>query len=239
MIESELYPYRTSDFSDRDCLVIAPHPDDESIGCGGSIVRHRKKGSRVKIIFLTSGDKGDFQGVFGDDYLKTRRESARKAVSVLGVEEYEFWEFGDRELYREKDSAYERLRQEAGEFKPEVIYVPSPYEVNPDHRTASSLGWRLYEDTGACIAFYEILMSVHPNVLVDISEEFRKKEKAIRCYATELHYNDYVDKVKGLNRFRTATLSQDVQYAESFILVDGTTRTDRSVRLLKEFLRLD
>ncbi len=63
--ESEIYPYEASDLSDKDCLVIAPHPDDESIGCGGSIIRHIKRESYVHIVFLTSGDKGNFKETGG------------------------------------------------------------------------------------------------------------------------------------------------------------------------------
>lgn len=62
--EPDIYPYSVSDLSRKDALVIAPHPDDESLGCGGSIAKHIKAKSRVKVIFLTDGDKGDFEGRF-------------------------------------------------------------------------------------------------------------------------------------------------------------------------------
>lgn len=64
-----------------------PAPDDESIGCGGSIVKHIRKDSRVKVIFLTSGDKGDFKAVFGNEYQALRQKSAVEALNSLGVKD--------------------------------------------------------------------------------------------------------------------------------------------------------
>jgi LmbE family N-acetylglucosaminyl deacetylase len=64
-------------------------------------------------------------------------------------------------------------------------------------------------------------MALYPNTLVDISREMNQKKKAIGCYHTELIYNDYLSKVEGLNRFRTATLPRNVKYAEAFMLVGG------------------
>lgn len=234
--ESEIYPYKTSDLSDKDCLVIAPHPDDESIGCGGSIMKHVKDGSRVKVIFLTSGDKGDFRGVFGNDYLNLRRESALNALSLLGVGDYEFWGFKDRELLKEQDTIYEKVNMLVREFKPALIYVPSPYEAHPDHRVAASIGWRIHNEINISVAFCELLMPLYPNILVDISEEFDTKEAAIQCYRTELYYNDYSDKIKGLNRFRTATLPSAIKYAEAFVMLDRKSGEGIALTLLKKLL---
>jgi LmbE family N-acetylglucosaminyl deacetylase len=61
-------------------LVLAPHPDDESLGCGGAIVLHCRQGDRVKIVFATDGGAGDPQGYFANyDYRELRRDEARKA----------------------------------------------------------------------------------------------------------------------------------------------------------------
>jgi len=235
--ESELYPFVTSDFSDRDCLVLAPHPDDESIGCGGSIIKHLKKGSRVRVIFLTSGDKGDFEGVFGGEYKDFRRECALKALKALGVDDYEFWDFADREVSREADKAYLKLKKQVEAFKPGLIYVPSPYEAHPDHKASALMGWKVFREMKVPVAFYEVLMPLYPNVLVDISKEMPQKESAIRHYSTELYYNDYVYRVEGLNRFRTATLSPETKYAEAFFLLTETvvSGNDMSYMLLRRF----
>jgi LmbE family N-acetylglucosaminyl deacetylase len=176
----------------------------------------------VRIIFLTNGDKGDFEERFGKDYLGVRRESAKKAMEILGVTDYKFWNYKDREVYSVEREIKDRLSIEIETFSPSLIYAPSPLEVHPDHKAAFEVVWALKEKLGIPLAFYEVLMALYPNVLVDITDEIEQKKKAIESYFTEVYYNDYITKVEGLNRFRTATLKKDIKYAEAFFLLDDT-----------------
>jgi LmbE family N-acetylglucosaminyl deacetylase len=231
--ESDLYPYSVSDFSARDALVIAPHPDDESLGCGGSIAKHVKAGSRVKVLFLTDGEQGDFEDRFGSDYVGMRKSAALQAMETLGVHDCEFLGFRDRDLHRALDEISDRLLHELESFSPTLIYVPSPYEVHPDHRSAFMAMWKLMERKPMPLLVYEVIMPIFPNFLVDITAEIDTKRRAIACYTTEVYYNDYLAKVEGLNRFRTATLPENVTYAEAFLLTDNLTADSLSLRLLK------
>ena len=221
--EPDIYPFSVTDISSKDALVLAPHPDDESLGCGGSIRKHIRAKSRVKVVFLTSGDKGDFQGKFGKEYVDIRRGSAQKAMDILGVEDYEFWEYGDRELSAATGKVEEKLHHIVRDFSPSVIYAPSPLEAHPDHKAAFQIAWRLRTQFQISYAFYEVLMALYPNTLVDITDEIELKKKAIESYFTEVYYNDYVTKVIGLNRFRTATLPKTVRYSEAFFLMENNT----------------
>lgn len=214
--EEQIYPYTLSDFSDKDTIVLAPHPDDESIGCGGSIVKHVKAGRKVKVIFLTKGGKGDFENRFGNDYLKIRLECAKKALSILGVKEYEFWEYEDRELLSAKNEIIERLIGITDGFLPSIIYAPSPFELHPDHRATFSVVWNLIKKRPFRLLLYETLVPLYPDTLVNITDEWKYKKQAIESYWTELYYNNYSEKVEGLNRYRTATLGKEVLYAEAF-----------------------
>ena len=218
--EPDIYPYTLTDISSKDALVIAPHPDDESLGCGGSIIKHVRAKSRVKVVFLTNGDKGDFQGKFGKEYIEIRKNSARKAMGILGVEDLEFWGYGDRELSADIGKAEEKLRHTVRAFSPSVLYAPSPLEAHPDHKSAFQIVWNVRTQFPISYAFYEVLMALYPNALVDITVEIEQKRKAIESYHTEVYYNDYVAKVMGLNRFRTATLPKDVKYAEAIFLME-------------------
>ncbi|NWF98837.1 MAG: PIG-L family deacetylase [Nitrospirae bacterium] len=218
--ESDIYPFSVTDLSSKDALVIAPHPDDETLGCGGSIIKHVQAGSRVKVIFLTNGDKGDFKGKFGKDYINIRKKSASKAMEILGVNDFEFWEFGDREINASLDKISEKIKNSMETFNPSVIYATSPLEAHPDHKSAFNLVWQFREIFKGCFAFYEVLMALYPNILVDITSQFQKKQKAIKQYKTENYYNDYLEKISGLNRFRTATLPNSIKYAEAFLLIN-------------------
>ena len=214
-----MYPYLATDFSHLDALVIAPHPDDESIGCGGSIIKHINSSSRVKVIFLTNGDKGDFEGRFGNDYLQIRRQSALNAMETLGVRDFEFWEYGDRQVYSFLGEIEERLLNTVNKHKPSIIYAPSSYEAHPDHRASFEIASKTAQRTGTALLLYEVLIALHPNILADITKEIKQKIKAIQKYYTELYYNNYTAKIIGLNRFRTFTLPSYVKYAEGFILI--------------------
>lgn len=218
--ESDLYPYSVIDLSKKDILVIAPHPDDESLGCGGSIVKHIKAGSRVKVIFLTDGDRGDFERRFGEQYVEIRKKSAQHAMEILGVKDYEFWGYRDRDLHLAVQEVKEKLFRTVETFSPALTYAPSPFEAHPDHKVSFGVVWDLREHFGITLALYEVLMALYPNILVDITNEMEQKKKAIVSYYTEVYYNDYITKVEGLNRFRTATLPKTVKYAEGFILIE-------------------
>ncbi len=231
--ESDLYPYSVSDLSLRDAIVISPHPDDESIGCGGSIVKHIKAGSKVKVIFLTDGDKGDFRGRYGGEYRKLRRESSHKAMEILGVKDYEFWGYGDRCLQQSAMEIGDRLIHVINAFSPSVVYVPSPLEAHPDHRSSFNAVWMLRQEIRCDLAVYEVLMALYPNILVDITDEMEQKRRAIESYYTELCYNDYLTKVEGLNRFRTATLPENIRYAEAFVLLERGCPDSLSLEILK------
>lgn len=230
--EPDLYPYEVSDFSHADALVVAPHPDDESIGCGGSIARHVAAGSRVKVLFLTDGDKGDFASHFGQQYLGLRRSTALKAMARLGVKEYEFLGLEDRGLHRSQDQLDDRLTDIARAFSPRVVYVPSPFEPHPDHRAAFGAVWRLRRKLTVDVLAYEVMVPLYPTALVDITGEMNRKREAIASYHTELYYNDYLSKTEGLNRARTATLPREVLFAEAFTLIRAGGPSDDTLAMM-------
>lgn len=237
--ESDVYPYSVTDLSQKDALVLAPHPDDESFGCGGSIARHTAKGSRVKVIFITDGDKGDFEGRFGKDYTLIRRQSAEKAMLILGVDDYEFWGYKDRGIHLKEVEILERLLSTIGDFSPSLIYAPSPYEAHLDHKVTSKIAMNVFKKTGITVLFYEVLMALFPGILVDITSEMERKKKAADSYQTEIYYNDYLAVTAGLNRFRSATLPGSVIYAEGFVLLDSNVSSDGSaVKLLSTLMDL-
>lgn len=226
--EEQIYPYTVNDYSGLDAIVLAPHPDDESIGCGGSIAKHVKAGSRVRVIFLTNGDRGDFETRFGKDYPEIRRECAGRALSLLGVKDYEFWGYGDRMLHVAEKEIKERLYLGVKSFSPLIIYAPSPFEIHPDHRTAFSVVWWLISKIPVKLLLYETLVPLYPDTLVDITNEWPYKKKAVESYWTELYYTNYSEKIEGLNTYRTSTLSKDVLYAEAFLFVDGDERIKKN-----------
>ena len=218
MIEEErILPYRTTSLTGKRVLVVAPHPDDDIIGCGGALIRHVQAGDPVRVVFLTRGDKGDFAGRFGDEYPAVREAEARDAAQLIGVHDLEFLPYRDREVRADaplvQDLAAALKAHNAG-----LVYGPSPTEVHPDHRAAAQALWTAatQPDLPVQVAFYETSVPLKPTVLVDISDVMELKMEALHRHRSQLMDMNWSDRVRGLNRFRTITLIGQAEYAEAF-----------------------
>src|SRR3954453_21298189 len=108
-------------------VVIAPHPDDESIGCGGTLRLHTLKGDHVTAVYLTSGEFGLKQMPPAEACL-TRETEARKAAKILGLADPLFLRFPDWQLADHLETAARSLAPLLKRASPEMIYVPHPLE---------------------------------------------------------------------------------------------------------------
>ena len=198
-------------------LVLAPHPDDECLGCGGAVTLHRRQGDRVRVVIVTDGAAGDALGYYsGQDYLQLRREEARRAGAILGVDELVFWDYPDGKLSEALDLA-ERLEALFEADRPDIIYRPSTREIHPDH-WALGVGvdkaLRRYRPAISDFC-YEIWATVQPTHVIDITPVWEVKRKAVEQYGSQLRYCDYLHMVAGLNAYRTIHCPS-ARYVEAF-----------------------
>src|SRR5688500_14721012 len=100
-------------------IVIAPHPDDEAIGCGGTIRRHVERGDAVHVIFLTSGEKG-CRGRELSETAQIREAEAESAKAILGIAEIDFWRQPDGAL-EPTDELVARLVSKLEESQPDIV----------------------------------------------------------------------------------------------------------------------
>jgi N-acetylglucosamine malate deacetylase 1 len=200
-------------------LVLAPHPDDETLGCGGVLVRHHEQGDTVKVVFATDGAAGDPSGYYVEnDYPALRREEAKQAGAILGLEEPIFWDYPDGRLSEARD-VVGRLAALFETYRPDIIYRPSTREIHPDH-WALGVGveeaLRGYRPAVGDFC-YEIWATVCPTYVIDVSPVWERKQKAIEQYRSQLRYNNYLHMIAGLNAYRTIYLSS-ARYMEAFEL---------------------
>jgi LmbE family N-acetylglucosaminyl deacetylase len=225
-MEHLLVPFECRDLPpDAIALVLAPHPDDEVFGCGGTIALHVAGGGRASVILLTAGDAG------GDATARLAESAA--AAAVLGLEPPECWQLGDREVqYGER--LVERIVDAIRRRGATVLFAPSLWEVHPDHRAAALAAIEAVRRHGGCdLMAYEVGAPLRPNRLVDITPELDTKRRAVACFASQFTRQRYDLQMEGLNRYRTYTLPEVVQAAEAFEHVAA----DRIAKHVQEFFR--
>lgn len=207
--EQELIPYESSDLPPGPWLVLAPHPDDDVFGMGGTIALATRKNIRVEVIVMTRGEGA------GDPDI--RQEESLCAGKVIGVGKYHFWDIPDRGVAGSEISIRD-LWSILEALQPGIVFLPGIQEFHPDHRETTRLIFQLLKscrfDKGVWL--YEISRQGEANRLVDISQVMDKKTEAIQCFQSQLTQVDYQDVVLGLNRARSYTLGKDVKYAEGF-----------------------
>jgi LmbE family N-acetylglucosaminyl deacetylase len=209
-------------------LVIAPHPDDEAIGCGGAVCLHRRRGDPVHVVILTSGERYT-KDAPAETNRCLRETEAEQAGRVLDVQGMEFLRLPDLGLSEIIDRAADRLRPILDTRAPDVLYLPHPDESHPDHAAVLpivrvalaglSSGSRLPELRG-----YEVwspLTCYH--WVEDVSAVMAQKLRAVRCYRSQLGLFRYDDAVRGLNRYR-GILGGGCRYAEAFVALDPRPR---------------
>jgi LmbE family N-acetylglucosaminyl deacetylase/glycosyltransferase involved in cell wall biosynthesis len=218
LTEDALIPFHSADPTGKKALVLAPHPDDETFGCGGTLALHARADDPVKVIFLTNGIQGDSSGKYDkDEYVKLRQNEAKKACACLAVTDLEFWPYNDRSLAGSR-GALRRMIDLLKDFRPRIVYAPSLLEFHPDHRAACVLLCDALHShpMDLDVAFYEIGQPVRVNLLVDITGVSEQKAQAVDAYQSQLRERPYGDISRALARFRSLTLAEDAVYAEGF-----------------------
>ena len=216
MPEAEAIPFEPQDLRGERLLVLAPHPDDEVIGCGGLVALHLREGRKVHVVVATDGAQA------GD--AATREAESRAALALLGDATIEFLQFHDRALARCQPYLDDALESILRDQRPDLIAVPSPLEIHPDHVALShsfcdliARDASLFADLAvARVAFYEVSAPLRPNALVDITAVAEAKYAAIRLHASQTAIRDYTLYAQGLNVWRTMTLPADVKFAEAY-----------------------
>jgi LmbE family N-acetylglucosaminyl deacetylase len=150
-----------------------------------------------------------------------REEESRRALALLGGDDIHFLRFADRAL---DETVAPVLRDHLAAFKPDLICVPSPIEIHPDHLALSRAfcdlvqgDESLFADLAiARVAFYEVSQPLRPNTLVDITDVAEIKYQAIAAHESQTAIRDYAGYARGLNAYRASTLPPATKFAEAY-----------------------
>ena len=206
-------------------LVIAPHPDDETIGCGGALCLHQQRGDRVVVAFLTSGELG-LKHLPREKARTIREREAKAAARILGVTRIHFLRQPDWMLGDHIKTAARALQPILRAEKPHLIYTPHAAEGHPDHQAALPvlrLALKPQRDPAPELRAYEVWtpLTAHDHI-EDISRVMARKLRALRSHRSQLREFNYERAVCGLNSFR-GELEAKCRYAEVFqsVTLDG------------------
>lgn len=205
-------------------LCVAPHPDDETIGPGATLVLHRSLGDPVGVLFVTSGEAGDpARAADPAAYAALRRREAEEAAAVLDVRILDFWGYPDSRRVHENDLAgiVPRMVELLERERPDVVYVPHPGDQHSDHyacavivsRALASLE-RPPEAWG-----YEVWSASPAEAVVDVSACYERKMDALGKYRSQLSHTDIERHIRGLNAYRAVFLAKGARWGEAFVRV--------------------
>lgn len=202
-------------------LVISPHPDDETLGCGGAIVKMLSSSVDVAVAILTNGNGG---GKI-KNINRIRKQEFMKARSVLGYSTFEILDFPDGQLESYQEKLNEQIYRLLIEHAPKLVLTPYLLDCPIDHQIANiALAQALKKamQTDIFIGMYEIWTpQLNPNCYLNITGEYLTKHMAMRCYQSQEDYYKIIDKAETLNRFRARlSMRQKVEHMECFKLLE-------------------
>ena len=210
-------------------LVICAHPDDETLGLGGTIVKNIKKGAKVYVLVFTEGESGAEKVL--ENQIKRRKGEFEKACNILGIHKTKFLDFEDQQL---DNYLLLKLAKEIEivikEWKPNIIYTHFWGDMNQDHRQLfdatliatrpspwSKIDKILCYETPSSTEWGD--GSFRPNLFVDIEKELPTKIRALKQYKHEIERFPHprsIDSIK--NRSKYFGSSVGIKNAEAFFV---------------------
>jgi LmbE family N-acetylglucosaminyl deacetylase len=135
------HPFLEAELRAR-ALIVAPHPDDEALGCGGLVALKRALGAEVSLVFMTDGVGSHKDLIDCKELREQRRQEAQNAARILDVPHpcVHFFDYEDGHLGESFAEAEQRLAALVDRLRPEQIFVPIGRQEHPDHVMAGKIG---------------------------------------------------------------------------------------------------
>lgn len=213
-------------------LVIAPHPDDEVLGCGGTIKKYTDEGKEVYLCIVTR----NFGPEWTDELQRAREEEVENVRKILGIKKVFFLNLPNTKLdtVPQKD-INDSILKCLKEVRADVLFVPYNGDVHKDHRlifeacmvaarpkvgytVKKILCYEVISETDWAFHYFKDTFS--PNVYINVSKTLDDKIRAMSCYKMELYkeyYSFTTDDIRALAKKRG--FDAGIELAESFVLL--------------------
>ena len=214
-------------------LVLAVHPDDETLGCGGTLLRHKAKGDKIYWLIATniSRDQG-----FSEQAVKDRDEEVKRVKDIFGFDAvFELAIPTKKTDVMPRADIVEKISDVFNKVRPEILYLPYNQDVHSDHKVIFEAAFsstkvfrspfirrilmaETISETEFAPSFKESVFT--PNYFVDISDFLDKKLEIMKVFKSEIGEHPFsrsLENIKALATFRGSIAG--CKYAESFMLL--------------------
>jgi N-acetylglucosamine malate deacetylase 1 len=217
----------------RKVLVVSIHPDDETLGCGGTLLKHRSSSDRLYWLILTNIDE---QHGWAAKHVARRQKEIRKVTRLYGFEKTFKLDFPTTKLdtipMRDLLAPISKVMNEA---EPEIIYLPNRNDIHTDHQIGFKavinctknfrfpfieriLMYECLSETEFAPALQEIMFI--PNVFIDITDFFSRKLEIMKIFESEVMKEPLprsLETIEALAKYRGSSIGK--KYAEAFMLL--------------------
>ena len=203
-------------------LIIAPHPDDEVLGMGGTIKKLSKK-NKIILCVVSEGATAQYKN---KKMIQVRRDSCKKAAKILGITKIIFLDFPDMRLNLSHLDINKKLEEIIENYKPQIVYTAPKNDLNLDHQAVfdSTLVVCRPKSDVKQILCYELhghtKVPFAPNVFENIEKEFSYKIKGFKMYKSE---NEKFPNSRSITAIENLAIQRGIQSglkkAEAFELV--------------------
>lgn len=224
------------DFQDMRLLILSPHPDDETLGCGGLIRRIKKAGGEVYVSIMTYGDEEQYGG-FSEK--GTRLSELESVMSFLEVDDFEVLLAGEKyhlmlDQVPEKlllDKIEKESRLNLNQLQPNAVALPLGSSYNVDHQATYKAGFTALRPRPHHLKAYCPLVLIYDdlchwshekfqgNFFVNIENEIDEKIKALSIYASQMREDPHERSLDNIRNYHSVLgRSQGIKFAEQYYI---------------------
>ena len=224
----------------KNILVLAAHPDDEVLGCGGTLYKFSKMGYKINAAFFSDGVSArNLKSINKKGEGLQRKKSSQKAGKILGIKKIEFFNLPDNQFDTVPLLKIAKIVETLiKKYEPTIIFTHYDNDLNIDHRIISKAVITAARPSSKSILkkilMFEVLSSSEwnfssaskafsPNFFVNIEKFLKTKVKAMKCYSKELRKWPHPRSIEGVTSLAKVRGSMSgFKAAESFIMVRET-----------------
>jgi hypothetical protein len=193
--------------SNKNILVISPHPDDDIFGAGGTLLQMKNKGCKLKIIYLSD--------IFET---QSQTDNVRSEINLINSKLSSTY-FSLANKIGKIEFSNQKLDSEIISFNPDIILIPFMLDDHPDHRNAN----RIFLEKSHCfkanteVWAYQIYSTVIPNIVIDISNVIDQKVELMKMWKSVSGNRNWPHYIKGINAYNSRYIpSKNEVYGETF-----------------------